>query len=228
MNELIFIAYVLTVSTAALVALRIGKSALIGLICVQCILVNLFVTKEIVLFGFTATASDALAVGITLSLNLLQEFFGKYTARKTIWISFAGSIFYTVLTMLHLAYKPGITDVSQSAFETLLRPMPRIVVASLFVYIIVQYLDSYLFGYLSQRFKHKHFILRNYASTAISQLVDTVLFSFLGLYCLNQNFCKLSTIVQIIVVSYIIKLLVILIAGPYLALSKLFIKAKNS
>ncbi len=88
MNELIFLGYILAVSSAALLALRFGKEGLIGLICVQAVLVNLFVTKQISLFGFTATASDAMAVGITLTLNILQEYFQKATALKAIWISF--------------------------------------------------------------------------------------------------------------------------------------------
>jgi len=63
-NELIFLGYILTVSTATLVALRLGKEYLMGLIGSMVILANLFVLKKITLFGFTATASDAHSEGI--------------------------------------------------------------------------------------------------------------------------------------------------------------------
>ena len=93
LNELIFLSYICVVSGASLIALALGKEALVALICVQAVLVNFFVTKQITLFGLTATASDALAVGATLALNLLQEYYQKPVARKAIWISFFAHFF---------------------------------------------------------------------------------------------------------------------------------------
>lgn len=223
-NEYIFILYTLTISTTSLLALKISKEALIALICIQCILVNFFVTKEIILFGLSATASDALAVGITLALNLTQEYYHRETAQKVIWISFFSSIFYTVLSLFHLAYIPSSTDISNIHFKALLKPLPRIIFASLIVYLIVQHIDCRLYGYLCKRFEYKHFLFRNYSSVAISQFFDTTLFSFLGLYGISPSYSSLITIGQIIIVSYTIKLLTILISAPYLTFAKRFIK----
>ena len=122
MNELIFIVYILVVSIAAIIASKWGKDALVGLICVQAVLMNLFVIKQITLFGLTATASDALAVGTTLSLNLLQEYYQKSAAQRAIWISFFCSLFYTGIALLHLAYIPAPTDTSSAFFAALLTP----------------------------------------------------------------------------------------------------------
>ena len=88
MNELIFIGYIVIVSVASLIAARFGKEALIALISVEALLLNIFVLKQITLFGLTATAADALAVGSSLALNLFQEQYDKKTAQKAIWISF--------------------------------------------------------------------------------------------------------------------------------------------
>lgn len=214
LNELIFLFYVAAVSSANLIALILGKEALVALICVQAVLANLFVTKQITLFGLTATASDALAVGGTLALNLLQEYYQKPAAYKAIWISFFCSFFYTVISLFHLGFTPAVTDITTEAFDLLLAPMPRLVLASLSVYIVVQYIDSSLYGYLRLKLHNQHFIIRNYASLAISQLIDTILFSFLGLYGINESFSSIRTLFDIIVVSYIIKLLVIIIAVP--------------
>ena len=219
-NIILFFISIFCVSSASLIALKLGKQALIGLICVQTLLVNLFVCKEITLFGFSATASDSLAVGITLSFNLLQEYYGKLEAQKTIWVSFFCSLFYIIMGLLHLSYIPAPQDSSSEHFEALLSPMPRVVAASLVVFILAQNLDTLLYGFLSNRFKTRFFILRNYGSVAITQLVDTVLFSFLGLYKLNGHFMHLSTIFEIIIISYTIKLIVIAVATPFLALSK--------
>lgn len=220
LNEFIFVGYVITVSGASLIALSLGKEALTALICLQAVLVNFFVTKQITLFGLTATASDALAVGTTLALNLLQEYYHKTAARKAIWLSFFCSLFYTLISLFHLGYTPATTDTSAEAFDILLAPMPRIVIASLTVYLSVQYIDSALYGYLRAKLQDQHFILRNYGSLAVSQFIDTVLFSFLGLYGINESFSNLKTIIDIILISYIIKLLVIGIAVPFVRATK--------
>jgi uncharacterized integral membrane protein (TIGR00697 family) len=68
------------------------------------------------------------------------------------------------------------------------------------------------------RLGKKYFILRNYGSLIVSQAVDTVLFSFLGLYGI------VSDISDIIFASYIIKILAILLATPFVAFARKFIK----
>lgn len=224
MNEIILFAYCFTVSTAALGALKFGKEGLIGLICVQTILMNLFVTKQITLFGLTATASDALAVGVTLSLNLLQEYYSRATAISAIWISFYGALFYTVLTLFHLAYIPAATDTTSEFFRTLLLPMPRIVIASLATSLVVQYIDTALYYLLKKRFDQRYFVVRNYSTLFFTQLLDTVIFSFLGLYRINESLSNLSTLIDIMLISYIIKGVVILITVPYVRFARSFIK----
>lgn len=229
MNELVFFLYILIISSSLLISLKISKEALISIICLQAILVNLFVTKEIPIFGLLATASDAIAVGITLGLNLLQEYFGKIEAQKTIWISFFCAIFYSIVSKLHVLYIPANENISVSnCFDIILNSTLRLIMASLIVYIIVQNIDCQLYGYLNKKFKNRYFILRNYGSTFITQFLDTLLFSFLGLYKLNSNFSSINTIVQIIIVSYTIKLIVIFIATPYLALSKKIINISKT
>ena len=78
--------------------LAIGNQALCSFLCVQAILANLFVIKQITLLGFTATASDMYIVGSVLTLNLLQEYYGKDEARRAIWISFSMLLFYTIVS----------------------------------------------------------------------------------------------------------------------------------
>lgn len=219
-NELNFFIYAITVSAAALFASSRSKEHLIALVVLQAILVNLFVTKQITLFGLAATASDALAIGITFCLNLLQEYYGRESAQQALRISFLGMLFYIVLSILHLTYIPHLSDTAHAHFVALLSPMPRIILASLVVYYIVQYLDIRLFGYLKSRFTDRQLTARSAFSIATTQLLDTILFSFLGLYGIISN------IGQIIVVSYTIKLAVIAITAPFMALSR-YIRHKN-
>ena len=55
-------------------------------------------------------------------------------------------------------------------------------------------------------------------SLFVTQLLDTILFSFLGLYGLVEN------ILHIIVVSFLVKVAVILSSVPLMTLAKKFIR----
>ena len=213
-NELIFALHALFIAASALLALRTGKEALVAFITVQCILANLFVTKQTTLFGLTATCADAFTIGAVLGLNFLQEYFGRDQAKKAIWISFGLLVFYGIVSQMHLVYAPSPSDYMQAHFVALLSSMPRIVVASFTVYLVVQHVDSWLFALLKNIYADQRLVFRNTLSIMISQLLDTVLFSFLGLYGIVDN------IWQIIIVSYAIKLIAIVLATPSMAFSK--------
>src|SRR5882724_1397465 len=120
-NEIFFIFHSIIIAISALVALGLGQSALVAFICTQCILANLFVIKQITLFGLTATCADAFTIGATLGLNLLQEYFGKEAAKKAIWINFALLIFYLIASQIHLLYVPAYCDTTQYHFLALLQ-----------------------------------------------------------------------------------------------------------
>ncbi len=214
MNELIFFIYLLATSLSLLIALLLGKEALVALVSLQLVLANLFVIKQITLVGFTVTSSDALAVSITLGMNLIQEYYGKQSVLRAIAISFFCMLFFTITSLLHVAYLPSVEDKAHACFSLILSPMPRLIIASLVTYLIVQLLDSWLYGALKKIVHDRFFIFRNYVSISITQFVDTVLFSFLGLYGIIEH------LGDVIVLSYAVKLATLIIAVPFLALSR--------
>jgi len=104
--------------------------------------------------------------------------------------------------------------VMQPSYFPILAVMPRIVIASFSVYFIAQSVDYYLYAWLKNTPKRLPLVVRNYASMAVSQLVDTVLFTFLGLYGLIDNLW------QVIAISYTIKLFSIFLQTPFVALTR--------
>jgi queuosine precursor transporter len=212
MNEIIFITHVLLVLAFGLGALRLGKEALICWVGMQTILANLFVIKQISFLQFEVTCSDVFAIGCLLGLNLLQEYFGKEVAKKTGWICFFMMFFFAAMAQLHLHYVPSSHDTSHPAFHQILSTTPRLFFASLITFILVQQCDLHLF----QRLKHyfPSFSWRSAFSIASSQLLDTLLFSFLGLYGLVHS------LFDIIVMSFIIKFIIILLMIPLTKFAK--------
>lgn len=203
MNEILFIFQALLIVSFALGALKLGKGALTAWVAIQAIVANLFVLKQITLFGFNVTASDAYIIGSLLGLNFLQEFFSKEDAQKATWICFFFMFFFAAASQLHLLYEPSFHDNTHSAFATILAPSPRLFFASMTVFFVVQQFDLRFFGFLKQRLPNASFALRTAIALVVSQLLDTVLFSFAGLYGL------VASIADIILVSFAVKLAVV-------------------
>jgi hypothetical protein len=214
MNEYLFFVQIFVVAIFGLVFLRLGKEALVSFVCVQGILSNLLVTKQISLFSFDVTCSDVFAVGALMSLNLLQEYYGRATTQRAIWTSFAMLFFYLFMTQVHVWYLPNTFDSMHRHFAELFSLMPRLTISSIGVYVIVQQFDALFFGTLKKLFDNRFFALRSIISLTISQLIDTILFSFFALYGVVGN------IGHIIAFSFVIKLAVIVLAAPLIALTK--------
>ena len=220
MNVGLFLLHIFLMVLFILGALRMGKYALIALIAISGVLANLFVVKQIDLFGLTVTCSDVFAIGGILGLNLLQEHFGRDEAKKVVKISFFALIFFAAMALLHLAYIPSSTDTSHSSFATIFSSTPRIVGASFAVFYAVQRWDIYFFQWLQRRFDGRKLAVRLWISLLVSQAIDTVLFSFLGLYGI------VDSVVDIMVMSYAVKCCIIAFASPLATFSKRWIKAE--
>lgn len=212
MNTVILCLHVATICGITLGALRFGKEVMSAWLSLLCVVMNLFVLKQITLFGLSVTSSDAFGVGYLLGLNLMQEYYGKKEARQCIWISFFISCSFLVLSQFHLLYTPNQFDLAHPHFVFLLSPMPRIVLASLSSFLLIQLVDLTFFGFL--RSEGKHLVVSTLLALILSQTLDTVLFSFLGLYGI------VASISHVIYLSLAIKGIVILLSLPFVSWSK--------
>lgn len=214
MNELLFLLQTLLIIGFAIGALKLGRGALTAWVAVLALIANLFVIKQITLAGFHVTASDSFMIGSVLGLNFLQEYFGKEDARKATWITFFFLLFFAVVSQIHLLYEPSPYDTTQSSFQTILSVSPRLFIASMTVFFIVQQLDVAFFAFLKDRFPQRSFASRTTASLVLSQFLDTLLFSFAGLYGI------VGSIVDIIFVSFCVKLAAIFLISPFMRWAK--------
>lgn len=203
MNEALFFTQLILILGFAFLALKIGKEALIAWVTIQALIANLFVLKQIHLFGFDVTASDAFAIGSLLGLNFLQEYFNREAANQATWICFFFMFFFALVSHLHLLYQPSSHDSTQSAYLAVLSASPRLMIASMSVFFVVQQVDIRFFAFLKKTCPQAGFALRATLVLVFSQFLDTILFSFAGLYGL------VASVIDIIIVSLMIKLIVI-------------------
>ena len=213
-NETLFILHIFVLVLFVLAALRQGRDTLVACFIVQVILANLFVTKQMECLGLTVTCSDVYTVGALFSLNLLQEYHGEAVAKRMIATLSLLLSFFVIMGQLHLSYQPAAADTTALAFETLLASTPRIIAASFAVTLFVQRCDIALFGWLKRRFFRLSLGVRFAIAALITQFVDTVLFTFFGLYGL------LHSLFDVITMSYLIKVGVIASLAPFTALAR--------
>lgn len=226
-NELIFVIQTLLGLAVVLAAFRMGKTWLYALIAVNYVLANIFVTKTITLFGFEATGGNVLYGAIFLTTDLLSEYHGKDAARKGVYIGLAATLFYLVMSQFMLGYTASPNDWGPAeGMKSIFGFAPSIVLASVLAYLISQLHDVWAFAMWKEKFKGKYLGLRNNLSTAVSQLLDSLTFAFLAfsvfprLFMDPESILPMSVVWQIVLTTYVLKLLVAGIDTPFIYLSK--------
>lgn len=87
-NELLFIIQTIVGLLFTLLAFRMGRHWLYGYVGVCIVLANIFVTKQITLFGLAATGGNVVYGAVFLATDLLAEHHGKKAAREAVYIGF--------------------------------------------------------------------------------------------------------------------------------------------
>ncbi len=217
MNESLFAVHSLFLVGVVTLALKFGKQALVITFCLLALLANLFVTKQIEFFYWTVTCSDAYEIGCFLSLCYIQTYFGEKLATKAVWLCFFTLGLFSLVSILHLAYIPSEHDVMHESYKNILSSSPRIMLSSILVCFFSQKLCLKLQSY-AKKLKTIPQTLSIFLAIAISQAIDTLSFSFLGLYGLMHN------LLHIMLISYMIKILCLACMSPVIKLSQKYLK----
>lgn len=224
-NELLFIIQTIIGLAFTLVAFSMGRNWLYGYIAVCIVLANIFVTKQITLFGIPATGGNVLYGSIFLATDLLAEHFGKREARQAILLGFGAALFYLIMSQFILKFSPSPDDWGAAeGMATIFDFAPAIVLASLMAYLISQFHDIWAFHWIREKTGGRYLWLRNNGSTWVSQLIDSVVFSILAFLVLPILFpsaeaLPFDIVVGIIISTYFLKILVAAIDTPFLYLS---------
>jgi len=230
MNEILFISLMLFVMVMNLLAFRLGKSYMFILIALYSLLMNIFVVKQFTLFGMAITGGNAMYGAIFLITDLLTEHYGEKEAFKSVWVGFISMLFFVVITQFIIAFAPNEFDFANEALITLFSVIPRILLGSFLAYLIAQNLDIYLFNKIKVLTKGRFLFLRNNGSTMISQFVDSVIFTSIGLTTFSflpiEGIIPSSIFWEVTLLTYFIKVVVAIVDTPFIYLSY-YIKPKS-
>lgn len=211
---MLFIIMMLISLSFCLAAFYLGKAYLYGFVAAAMVLMNIFVVKGVYIFGIATAGGNVLYATIFLATDLLNEYWGRKEAQQAVWLGFFVTIFFLIMSQLFLRMLPADYDIAQSAMETIFGFLPRVALGSLIAYLVSQSLDVYLYQRIKKITGEKMLWLRNNASTAVSQLVDTVLFTLIVFWGIYPN------LLEFILFAYILKLIIAAVDTPFMYLSK--------
>jgi uncharacterized integral membrane protein (TIGR00697 family) len=165
-----------------------------------------------ILFGSTFLITD-----------ILSENHGRKDASRAVIISTMCSVFFVLISQMWLLYTPSESDWASGAIHTIFSSTPRIVCASLGVYLISQLTDVWLYhkwwDWCRKHFKdsHKGLWIRNNGSTMISQLINTSLYTLLAFW----GTYPWETLISIFISSYAIYFVTSLLDTPFVYLGRI-------
>ena len=218
MNELLLIISLPLIYGSVLAAYKFfGKTGLFAWTVFATITANLEVLLLVDAFGIEQTLGNVLFASTFLVTDILSEKYGKKDAQVAVDLGVATSVGFIVLSRLWLCYTPAVNDWAVPSFQTIFTNTPRVMLASVLVFAIVQRFDVWLYhkwwDYSKRKFgDSKRFLwLRNNGSTMVSQLLNTVLYTFGafgGLY-------ELPTLISICISSYAVFFVTSLADTPF-------------
>ncbi len=217
-NELIWFIFALVNFVLIVISYKLfGKYGLIAWVAMGTVLANIQVVKFIEIFGLTATLGNIMFGTLFLATDALNEKYGVKEAKRAVYVGFFSLLAMVIIMQFVLRFTEyGDGDV-QEAFEMIFGLLPRLALGSLTAYLISQILDVHLFQKIREKFpSDKMLFVRNLGSTMISQFVDSIVFvpiAFLGVVPANVLW-------QIILTTYIIKIMVAALDTPFIYLMK--------
>ncbi len=218
MNEMLWVIMLIINFGAILIAYRIwGKLGLFLWVPISSIIANIQVTKTVDLFALEATLGNIVYASGFLVTDILSECYGKKESRKAIGIGFFSLIALTLLMQLAIRFEPAPSDFVQESLNNIFSIMPRIMLGSLVAYFISNNHDIWAYEFWKKRFPSNKMIwLRNNASTIVSQLIDSVIFTLIAFYGVFES----EVLVQIVISTYVLKFVVAVLDTPFIYIAK--------
>ena len=194
-----------------------GKNGLLAFNVLATLLANIEVLLLVKAFGVEMTLGNVMFASTFLITDILSENHSRKDANRAVVISTFCSLIFIAISQMWLLYTPGENDCASGAFHTIFSSTPRIVCASLLVYLISQLTDVWLYHkwweWCRKRFgdEKKGLWIRNNGSTMVSQLLNTLLYTFFAFY----GTYDIKTLMSIFISSYIIYIITSLLDTPF-------------
>ncbi len=222
-NELLLIGSVILIYGAVLVAYRLfGKIGMYVMTVITTILANIEVLMLVESFGMEQTLGNVMFASTYLITDILSENEGKKSASSAVWIGVFTSVIMLLFTQYWLLYIPASNDWAREHITAIFSTTPRLLVASFIGYVVSQRFDVWLYhkwwDFTSNKTgDSKRFLwLRNNGSTLVSQVINTVIFTFVAFF----GWYDTKTLILIMLSSYVIFIFTSLLDTPIVYIAR--------
>ncbi len=176
--------------------------------------------------GFFQFPSVVLSIGVILwpvvfiTTDLVNEYYGKPAVRRLTFLT-VGMICFTFIILFIARAVPTfeiktetgeLIGVTHDAFSRVAGQSMWIIVGSIAAFVVSQFVDVSVFWFFRHKTEGRMLWLRATGSTAVSQIVDTVIVQFIGLYL--AGVLPWEAFVRGAMLSYVYKLLIAIAATP--------------
>ena len=108
--------------------------------------------------------------------DILTEVYGYRLTRRVIWLGFLCNLIFVVFVWLGQLLPPAPFWEGQSAYETILGYVPRLLVASFCGYLVGEFANSYILARMKILTRGRWLWTRTIGSTVVGQGLDTTVF----------------------------------------------------
>lgn len=175
----------------------------ITLFVVVLIVSNIIAAKYFAIGSLRVSCAQLLFPLTYIFGDIFTEVYGYSASRRAIWYGFFASFVLVAITYIAciIPGAPEYTD--QVAFNTIFKPVGRIVAASLLAYWCGEFANSFTLAKLKLATKGKYLWTRTIGSTVVGQAVDTTVVMFAAFYGTRP----VGVILKLIVAGYLIKVI---------------------
>ncbi|MFC7176502.1 queuosine precursor transporter [Halosegnis marinus] len=191
-------------------------------------------------FSLPYTGSALILPGAALGYALTffasdcyTELYGKLAGQRLVNVAFAMNFVLLGLVYSTIAAPAAQSSIDPGTFAAVLGASTNIVAGSLVAYLLSQNWDVYVFHRIREATGKEKLWLRNVASTASSQAIDTVVFVGIAFYLL-PNYAGIGPVLPTNVVlglmlgQYLLKLLIAVADTPFVYLVTNAVRANES
>lgn len=230
MNELLLIGSLIVIFALVLLFFCLfGKTGLYCWTVFATITANIEVLIVVNAFGMEQTLGNILFASTFLVTDLLSEFYGKEASKKAVSIGIACSVAFILISQSWLHYLPSENDFVMPHIQAVFSNTPRLMLTSFLVYAICQRFDVWAYhkwwAFTTKKCgdSDRFLWLRNNGSTLLSQLLNSLLFTF-GAFAGTY---ELPTLISITWATYLIYIVTSLADTPVMYLARHLVRQKG-
>ena len=222
-NEILLIVSLFVCYGSVLVFFRfLGKLGLFTWTVIATITANIEVLILVLAFGVEQTLGNVLFASSFLVTDILSEIYGKKEAGRAVKVGCITSVIFIILSQYWLQYVPSANDFAMPAMQTIFSNTPRVMVAGLIAYALSEAFDVWAyhkwwsFTEKKSGSTSRFLWLRNNGSTLVSQLINTLIFTwgaFGGVF-------DTQTVWSITLATYVIYIVTSLCYTPFVYIAR--------